>query len=368
MKVLAEGFVHRGTRNTSTASCCFPAVVRLPDGRLLASWRTASKKDSADGTILLSISSDGGQTWQKPTQPFETKWRDQPGTLFYGPITVIAPQRLLAALLWFDRSEPDKPLYNPVTEGLWPSQTLLSESTDGGQSWSQPWAMDDQPWSRPLAISGPVLVLSDGRLACQFEVNNHYDAPPPWQHLAALKFSRDGGRTWPEQAVVASDPSGKTIYFDQRFAIGSGGQLAVAFWTYDRTQKRDLDVHLAFSSDCGQRWSAPRPTGLTGQYTQPIFLADGRLMLVTIDRFESRSIYAIVGSADGSGWGERCTVYAHSRDESNSNSALADYLQDQRAWTFGRVDAALEPEGTVFIIYYAGNPDATDIRWARVQI
>lgn len=44
--------------------------------------------------------------------------------------------RLLLFSTWFDRSEPDRPLFDPVTEGILHSKQLMSISGDDGHSWS----------------------------------------------------------------------------------------------------------------------------------------------------------------------------------------------------------------------------------------
>ena len=106
MQLLAEGTVFRGTAGTPTASNCFTAIASLADGSLLTSWRAGSRKDSADGQVLLSRSTDGGRNWSPPEPFCAGPWVRQPVEVRYAPITVLGDGRLLAVVLCVDRSNP----------------------------------------------------------------------------------------------------------------------------------------------------------------------------------------------------------------------------------------------------------------------
>ena len=72
MKIINQGIINRGQPNTPRAFSTFPALTPLADGSLLATYRVGSSKDSADGTIELKRSDDGGQSWSAPETPFAT--------------------------------------------------------------------------------------------------------------------------------------------------------------------------------------------------------------------------------------------------------------------------------------------------------
>jgi hypothetical protein len=435
MKLFSHGNIFAGLPNTPTANSCFPSIVRLGDGTLLASWRVGSQKDSADGQILLARSTDDGQSWSEPEKFPAGPWTAKPGEVHYAPLTVLGGDHLLAAMMWVDRSDAALPFFNPVTEGLLPLRTWFCESRDGGRTWGdyraigcngsgaaaaelepfcveksrgqgaswncgeaaaelkpfcveksrgqgaswnsgeaaadlKPFPFSPPPPDHPLAITGPVLVLGDGRLACQFEVNKPYDDTQPWRHAAAWKVSSDDGRTWPHYVNVAHDPGGRLMYWDAHYAFdGRGGALA-AFWTYDRQQQRDRNIHLSESHDGGQTWTIPRDCGLAGQVGHPILLDGERLLLIYVDRFHTRSIRAAISHDRGRSFAEDMVVYQHpaAQAERGAQSTSTDYLQDMELWTFGRVDATVGPGGSVWIIYYAGDARSTDIRWARLEV
>ena len=387
MELISEGIVFTGGAGTPAASSCFPAIAWLPDGTLLASWRVGSQKDSADGQILLSRSTDEGRSWSEPVELSSGPWVAEPGEVHYAPLTVLGKNHLLAALMWVDRSDPIRPFFNPVTDGLLPIRTWFCESRDGGRSWRDYRCMNGDETTvdtascrvgcgkmphrqDPLAITGPVLVLGDGSLACQFEVNKPYDDLKPWRHAAAWKISKDGGYNWPEYIEVANDSTGRLMYWDAHYAQNGNGYIVATFWTYDRQRQCDANIHLSESCDGGRTWSKPRDCGLVGQVCHPILLGGDRLLLLYVDRFQTRSIRAALSSDMGRSFSEDMMVYRHptAQAELGENSTREGYLQDMELWTFGRIDAILDADRTVWMVYYAGDSKATDIRWARLQI
>jgi hypothetical protein len=160
------------------------------------------------------------------------------------------------------------------------------------------------------------------------------------------------------------------MYWDARYALGNKGIYVAAFWTYDRQQQRDANIHLSYSADGGRRWSAPRDTGIIGQVCHPVLLDDGKLLLVYVDRYLTHTIRAVLSDDMGQSFRDEVVIYEHpTADGRNgrSSKAMTNYLQEMDIWTFGRVDAVKAPDGQVMIVYYAGTRDATNIHWAQLE-
>jgi len=271
--------------------------------------------------------------------------------------------------MWVDRSNPELQLFNPETEGLLPTHAVFCESRDAGRTWTDYRELDGHPYHRPMPITGPVLALGDGRLACQFEVNKHYHETGPWRHAAAWKLSKDGGRTWPEHVEIANDPAGRYMYWDARYAVRPNGFCQAAFWTYDRALKCDATIHLSVSMDHGRTWSKPRDTGIYGQVCHPVMLSDERLLLIYVDRFKTRSIRAVLSDDGGQTFHNDTVVYEHWNSQTECERAPAsDYLQEMDSWSFGRVDGVATADRIVSIVFYAGNSEATNICFAQLTI
>lgn len=63
MKVIEQGILNPGETGSRRAISTGPSVASLADGTLLATYRVGSTKDSADGTVELRSSVDGGRSW-----------------------------------------------------------------------------------------------------------------------------------------------------------------------------------------------------------------------------------------------------------------------------------------------------------------
>lgn len=370
MKLSFNISVCQGVPGTTTANGCFPSIARRAKGELIATWRVGSQKDSADGAIWLASSRDDGRSWSIPAEVFQPEsWNGELWEPHYAPITILSDGRMLAAVMWVSRREPALPFFNPVTEGLLPLQTVIYDSPDNGQSWNQASQLDNSPYSGPLAITGPLFELPDGELACQFEVNKRYDDTEPWRHAAALSFSRDGGRSW-ECREIANDPSGQLFYWDARVVRMDSRQFFAAFWTFDRVNRGDRRVHISRSHDLGRTWAIPQETHVVGQVAEPVLMRDGRLALIVVDRFESRSIKAYLSVDGGNSFGDELVIYRQpgGRVDVGQNSATEDYLQDMELWTFGRVQAVTDAERNIWVVYYAGDANSTGICCAKIEL
>lgn len=155
--------------------------ILLTDGRLLH----AGKRYAGTGQdIGFTVSSDDGRTWPWlstiPTRP-----GDNPANYHELHAVETADGRLLAHI----RN------HNPANE----RETLQSESSDGGKSWSLP---------RPIGVWGlpsHLLRLRNGNLLMTYS----YRRPPRGNHA---RISTDQGRTWSEPIILSDDGAGDLGY------------------------------------------------------------------------------------------------------------------------------------------------------------
>ena len=155
--------------------------ISLSDGRLLHAGKRSPR---AGQDIGFSVSNDDGRTWQwlrtLPTRPGDNPER-------HPELHAIeaAHGRLLAPV----RN------HNLANE----RESLQSESSDGGKSWSIP---------RPIGVWGlpsHLLRLRDGRLLMTYS----YRRPPRGNHA---RLSTDHGRTWSNPFVLSDDGAGDLGY------------------------------------------------------------------------------------------------------------------------------------------------------------
>jgi len=371
MEVVANGTICEGGPGTSRASNAFASLCVTAGGKLVAGFRSGVNKDAADGNVLVTTSSDGGTAWTEPHAPFDTMLDGTPGSHRAMNVSEVSPGRVLAVVGWFDRTNPDRPLFNPDTEGLLPVRNRLWESTDDGETWSDLGLLETAPFHQ-ACTTGPILRGAPGVLAAFYETNKDFDDPSPWHHQALVKFSYDEGQTWPEHAVTAADATGSKYYWDQRPAVLRENVLLTLLWTYDRTVGKDVPIHWIRSDDGGRTWGEPASTGIAGQVAYPAALADGRVLMAYVDRFGKRTIRARLSDDEGASWdaAPELVLWPRAGGEDvaqDHGDHMGDFLQSMMQWSFGLPSCAQLPDGDVFVTYYAGNPEAHGIHWARVR-
>jgi len=299
----------------------------------------------------------------------------RPGLLRAGHLTAMGRNSVLAVLYWVDHSDPSRPFFNEQTQGLLDSRILLSWSDDASAHWSPPRLVDTAPFHVPTPITGPVLSLRNGDLACQFELNKPYDDPGVWRHSSVLMFSRDSGRTWLEYSMASGDPAdrdaSRIFYWDQRPAVLRDGEILDLFWTYDNQAAAYLNIHARTSVDHGRTWSEMWDTGVPGQPAPPVELADGRIVMVFVHRDGPPTIRLRCSKDKGRTWpaDSEVVIYETRLDsQTRAKGTMQDSWAEMGAFSVGLPTTAKLANGDVLVVFYAGpHADRTDIRWARVR-
>src|SRR5713101_8016926 len=113
----------------------FTGLCPLHSGTILSGFQVGPSKHAINATIRLCRSRDGDSTWQDVPFRFETVQDGIPGSLAAGELVEVEPGRLLLFTTWFDRSDPERPLFDPATEGILRSSQLMAVSQDEGETW-----------------------------------------------------------------------------------------------------------------------------------------------------------------------------------------------------------------------------------------
>lgn len=353
----------------------FTALCPLRSGTLLAGFQVGPIKHGPDNTIGLCRSADGGKSWTAIPFRFETRLSGTPGSLAGAELVEVAPGRVLLFATWFDRSDRDRPLFDPVTEGLLHSRQLMAVSTDDGHSWNT-WRELPTPGLTGCAMTGPPICWSDGTLAFAFESFKEFDDPSPARHAAWLLISRDGGETFEPPWRVAQHPEHALYYWDQRLCpTATPGEFVALFWTHDRPAQRDLRVHfLRASIRDAQPLPLPTETTLPGQIAAPVLLEDGRLFAFVVDRDQPGTLTLWQSSDGGTTWPSDARLVVHEQQElaklsqGRENIDFAQYWEDMGKWTFGHPAIRRLSENQLLLAFYAGSPDRMSLHWARVRI
>ncbi len=377
MRLEWKGLVFDANRQPpSRRTAFFDSLLRLQNGTWLCGFSVGAAKHHPQSNLVLMRSVDGGCTWEERATDFPSELAGVPGSLAGAELVEAEPGRLLLFTTWFDRSDPDRPLFDPETEGVLHSRLLMAESTDEGASWRS-WETIPTPGLSGCALTGPVLRWPDGTLALAFESFKEFDDPRPARHGAWVVVSDDGGRRFGAPLLVAQDPAATIYFWDQRLCCGVGtGEWIGLFWTHDRQQQRDLSVHLLVGRlDPSNRVSRqPAATPLPGQISAPLLWHDGRLLAFVVDRSRPGTLRLWCSCDGGVTWPSELGLTVHEHDERAQLSQgatqidFAEYWEDMAKWSFGHPAIRAYDQHHVLVSYYAGPPGLLSIHVALIHV
>ena len=377
MHVTASGLVHDAHKAPlHQRSTAFTDIALTRDGTVLVTFRAGSERDSLDGHILLYAGNGLDGKWNLLYDGYgKCTWEDStPGEVKTLSLVETGPGVLTATGLWVDRSDSSLPFVNPRNQGILPMRIFHSTSTDGGRTWSPRRRMDVRPHRGASPVTEAAMTLPNGVLAQPYETwKDYHDDGPPDQG-AYLRLSHDGAKTWPRFATMAKHPTRGKYFWDVRIARHpESGRHVGTYWTHDPTLGTDIDIHISWGSPDGMSWTEPVGTGISGQHCMPIPLGGDDVLFVYPDRRKINGIGASLSSDFGETWdaAPQLTVY-HSAEGAESGAlgkrSQRELWDDMGAWRFGHPRAVVLPNGEVLVVFYAGDGEFLDVRWARIAV
>tara|TARA_R110002051_G_scaffold56975_1_gene105615 strand:+ start:494 stop:1609 length:1116 start_codon:yes stop_codon:yes gene_type:complete len=371
MKVLRQGVLPRMGEFSYLKSNTFPNIVLLPSGRILAGYRAGEiKTDPVHQKALLTWSDDGGITWREAFEPFQLKPIDgKPGRAHSLYLLPLGGENVLLVANWVDHSEPNQPFYEPSNQHLKDTRIFHCLSQDNGATWSEPKLMETSKANGPTPLTGAPLMLADGRIVCQFEINKYAQDPKPWIHRSALIFSRDLGKTWGEMIEVTNYP--QKFFWDQRPAVmKESGKMINFFWTFDGVSQSYKNIHASLSSDFGNSWSLPYDTGIYGQPGSPVDMGKKGLFTIDIDRRKAPVITIRNSHDDGKSYPKSFPLYKQpGKGQDSENMELNQAWDEMYRFTTGHPHLLKISADKLWAYFYTGSStDNTSIHWMEFQI
>jgi hypothetical protein len=371
MKLVDRGLVYDASAQPESRKIAFfTSLCPLTSGTWLCAFQCGSAKHAPQATIGICRSTNGARTWTFDGQEFPTNIGGVPGSLAGAELIEVQPGRLLLFTTWFDRRDPTRPLFNPVTEGILASKQLVAESTDEGQTWND-WREISTGNLTGCAMTGPVVGWSDGTLLFAFESFKEFDDPRPANHASWVLPSRDFGRTYADPIPSGLDSEHRVYYWDQRLCpLPATGEFLAFYWTHDRERKCDLTVHWSRQSIQRPGEFSMQPTPIEGQIAAPVVDNVGRINLLVVDRRSPCTIALWRSPDDGRTWPERLVVYEHIErarlSQGHENIDYAQFWEDMGKWSFGHPALRRLDDRHLLCAFYAGTPDRMSIHWAVV--
>ncbi len=370
MRILQRGRIPRDSDYFRFPSNAFPCIEVLPSGRWLASFRIAEKKEFPYFDAVMTYSDDEGQTWvpwYKPVVLPEIDGRNGMCLFYY--VRSLGRKRVLMVCNWVDGSIPQQPFYDPETESLKDSYIFSSISEDEGITWSKPQRVDTGSMTEPAALTGAPLLLGNGDVVCQFEINKNRNDPGKWIHRSAMVFSSDQGRSWSDLTLVTHKED--MYYWDQRPCVLHDGRTIVDFfWTLDGKKNQYLTIHGRESLDGGRTWGDIWDTGIYGQPGSPADCGGVGLACIDIDRSISPVITVRLSSDRGRSFYDSLVVYDSTLARQDSrNISMNEAWAEMAKFSVGHPNLMNLSENRLLAYWYAGDHfDDTNIEFAVIGL
>jgi hypothetical protein len=225
------------------------AVVDRSNNNIYVTWTQFDDYGSSDpadfSNILFSKSTDNGQTWSEVVQINEVSGDciDSDNTT-EGAVPAVGPNGEIyvswagPAGLVFDRS---------LDQGeTWLEQDIFVDEFPGGWNISIPGIM------RCNGMPVTVCDLSGGPYHGTIYINWSDQRNGPDDTDVWLTKSSDGGNTWTEPARVNDDPPGKQQFFTWMAIDQTNGYLYFVFYDRRNYDDNNTDVYMAVSRDGGE--------------------------------------------------------------------------------------------------------------------
>lgn len=255
--------------------------------------------DQTTSAILVSRSSDGGDTWSEPT----TLIRETSAFNFNDKESITAdPNNSNYVYAVWDRSNKpgENSSFNALHSFAFRSLPMFARTTNGGASWEAPRVIL-QSNANQFTIGNQIAVLPNGTLVDVFALSKGSGLQPSLNPFTiSVLRSTDKGVTWSPVIDISTDQSVAVLDPDTGAPVRAGegipdiavdpntGTLYVV-WSDSRfSGGAHNDVALSRSTDGGLTWSAPvkvnQTPGGAAAFTPSVHVAaDGTLAVTYYD-------------------------------------------------------------------------------------
>jgi hypothetical protein len=305
--------------NPNFARATDPWVSFAPNGHLYAMSLSLSA-DLRRSAMLVSKSTDGGQTWGGPTtlidETSDFSLNDK------NSLTADPTDANFVYAVWDRSRHPglEHPDFNALHAFSFRSDIMFARTTDGGATW-EPARAIFRPKANLFTIGNQIAVLPDGTLVNVFTLFKGSGVQPSNQIFVAVIRSTDKGVTWSSPIIIdkhffapVADPDTgqphRTGDILPDIAVDmTSGDVYVAW--QDRRFTSRAAVALSRSTDGGRTWSTPIKASRTPAlgnlndqaFTPSVHVADDGTVGVSYYDFRNN---AAGGGTDTDHWLAHC--------------------------------------------------------------
>ncbi len=287
---------------------CQVGAVQLDNGEVVVVYNEARGMEHLDfDSILLVRSRDGGETWDPATRtlvwpcthhlgsdtPSITQLRD--GTLLVNFVITAFVRRKGILADWGPQSENLDAMREVDGVGV-------TRSRDRGRTWEPAYKASVSPLRYGQPIDG-IVELPNGTLLMavlgQRRARTYHEDEEPWR--CALLRSDNGGLDWEHWSTIAFDAAGIISFDEPALGRTADGTLVCMMRTEHQPRSRHQNLWMCYSTNDGESWSRPEPTGIWGYPADLTLLQDGRILCTYGYRRPPWGVRACI-SNDGLHW------------------------------------------------------------------
>jgi hypothetical protein len=250
-----------------------PDIIRFPSGRMMLVFADADQHWSDEITRITTLeSTDNGKTWGNPKVIAQADRRKGQERWITPRISLLRDGRVIVICDHDDYAH----VHQDQPSGIW-----MWVSRDEGRTWSEP-KLTGIPGIEP----DRVMELNDGTML----IAAHMDLARTRKLAQYVIRSTDGGATWKDLSIVASDPV--HLHCEGALVELKGGELACVT---RENNHAGYPSYVSFSQDSGRTWSRIAPLPFAGDRPYAKQLRDGRVLVTYRNQAGNKGTHAWVG-------------------------------------------------------------------------
>jgi hypothetical protein len=250
-----------------------PDIIRFASGRLMLVYCDTDRHWSEQVSRITTLeSTDEGRTWGKAHVIAQADRRKGEERWVTPRISLLRDGRVIVLCDHDDYTH----VHEDQDSGIW-----MWTSRDDGRTWSEP-KLTGIPGIEPDRI----VELADGTLL----VGAHMTFRKTRKLGQFVMRSSDGGATWKDLSVVASDAVHQ--HCEGAVVALKGSELACVM---RENNHAGYPSYVSFSSDAGRTWSGIQPLPFSGDRPFAQQLRDGRVLVTYRNQMGNRGTHAWVG-------------------------------------------------------------------------
>jgi hypothetical protein len=262
----------------------FVGLGQAPNGDLIIGYSKTTSHASADGDLIIKISSDGGATWGSEQIIWDYSVDGGGTDIWFTPrFTTMSDGRIFMSVGKRESAAS-------VVDGIG-----YFVSNDNGQSWSGPNARTEATFTNHAQEGGGILVLANGDWLYPYFGRDTGDAAD--RRSCRVLKSSNLGSTWSNLATVADGPTDGKDYSEIGLVQISNDDVIALIREED-----SATIYTSTSSDDGATWGAASEIADATGLPAPLLLSTGEIISLQRDNTGTWRGIILFSDDEGTTW------------------------------------------------------------------